>query len=131
MVGFLSTNGFKLTGMIFYNHSSLVTLVKDAKYISFLPNFSSSSCPSHWARLKPQKSWKSRKSRKKQWNKVIALSSIKKEKYIHNNKKFIWYSLRRIFFLISAFSFQPYTRKRKLWNYGNSSKAPYSCHMRM
>ena len=30
MVGLLSTNGFKLTGMIFYNHSFLVIWVNDA-----------------------------------------------------------------------------------------------------
>ena len=37
-------NAFKLTGM-FYNRSSLMILVKDAKYIQFLPIFSTSSSP--------------------------------------------------------------------------------------
>ena len=36
-------NAFKLIGMIFCNRSTLIILLNDAKYIHFLPNFSTSS----------------------------------------------------------------------------------------
>ena len=48
--------GLLSTGMIFYNHSSLVILVNDAKYINFYLTFQLPPAPSHWSshcRYKP------------------------------------------------------------------------------
>ena len=43
--GYDQANIFKLTGMVYYNRSSLMILVSDAKYIHFLPIFPTSSNP--------------------------------------------------------------------------------------
>ena len=40
-------NGFKLTGMVYYNHSSLFILANHAKYIHFYPTFQLSTALSH------------------------------------------------------------------------------------